>query len=67
MTTLQVVFEEAKKLPKKKQEELAAWILDELHWDKLFSDSQDMLGKLADEALVEHVQGKTKPLSPDIL
>ncbi len=57
------------KLPERDQDALASWILDELkseeRWAKLFEKSQDLLGKMADEALQEHQEGKTKPLNPD--
>jgi hypothetical protein len=33
----------------------------------LFADSEDLLSDLADEALAEHRQGKTKLLDPDKL
>jgi len=36
-------------------------------WEKAFGESEDVLDKLADEALAEHAQGKTKPLDIDQL
>lgn len=57
------------KLPERDQDALASWILDELkseeRWANLFEKSQDLLGKMADEALQEHREGKTKLLNPD--
>jgi hypothetical protein len=32
-------------------------------WEKMFAGSEDILDKLADEALEAHKQGKTKPLN----
>jgi hypothetical protein len=60
---------EISKLPERDQDALASWILDELkseeRWAKLFEKSQDLLGKMADEALKEHRKGKTRLLDPD--
>ncbi|MFN8456905.1 MAG: hypothetical protein U0401_19950 [Anaerolineae bacterium] len=44
-------------------EELA----DEQRWDESFANSQDQLALLADEALAEYHQGKTKELIPELL
>lgn len=44
-------------------EELA----DEQRWDESFAKSQDQLARLADEALMEYHQGKTKELIPELL
>jgi hypothetical protein len=45
----------------------ARWVLEELESykksDKAFAGSEDVLEKLADEALGEYKKGKTKPLS----
>jgi hypothetical protein len=72
MTTLLAnAFEEASKLPESDQDALAKWLLDELHsekrWAESFAESQDILEKLADEALEEKKQGKTSPLDLDRL
>jgi len=49
----------------------AAILLEELandrQWDASFAKSQDKLGTLADEALAEHLNRKTKPLDIDKL
>ncbi len=62
-------FEKAAHLPPEEQDELARWLLEELEdearWDEAFAASQDALSKLADEALEDHRQGRTKPLDPD--
>ena len=63
---LEAAVKEISKLPENEQNELAQLILDELRdeklWDKSFSDSQELLSGLADEALDEHKKGKTKDL-----
>lgn len=57
------------KLPEKDQDAIAAFVLDELaseeRWAKAFAGSQDALATLANEALVEYRDGKTKPLESD--
>jgi hypothetical protein len=64
-------FQEAAKLSEVEQNAFAKWLLDELaaerRWDKLFAESEDVLSKLADEALQEHAEGKTRRLEPDDL
>ena len=68
---LERAFSEATKLPESEQNELARRILAELEseqrWDQLFENSQDVLGKLAEEALIEYREGKTKILDIDRL
>jgi hypothetical protein len=58
-------------LPETEQDAIAAFILEELEdearWDRAFSQSQDMLAKLAAEALAEDQAGKTQELDPEIL
>jgi hypothetical protein len=69
--TLQKVIDEVAQLPPDEQETFAAWMLEELRseqrWNELFARSQDMLAKMAEEALAEHKAGKTLPLDPDTL
>ena len=64
--SLEKAFAEASKLSEDEQNTLAAWILREINseqrWDKAFSDSGDKLAQLAEEALLEHRQGKTREL-----
>ncbi len=52
---LKRAFEEASRLPEMDQNALAKWVLEELHsekaWSKSFAGSEDVLEKLADEAL----------------
>lgn len=63
---LEKAFNEASKLSEVEQNELAKWLLEELKsekkWDNLFADSEDILDKLADEALQDDKNGKTKNL-----
>jgi hypothetical protein len=64
---LERAFKEASKLPEVEQNVLAKWVMEELEaegkWEKAFAASEDVLGKLADQALAEHKQGKTKSLN----
>ena len=66
---LKKAFEEASKLPELEQNVLAKKLLNELlsekKWEKAFADSEDILSRLADEAVEEHKQKKTKPLDTD--
>ncbi len=63
---LEKAFEEASRLPEMDQNALAKWVLDELQseraWARTFSESEDVLEKLADEAIAEKRKGKTIPL-----
>lgn len=69
---LQKAFERAATLPQEKQDTFARFLLAELEserqWAALFSrlESEDLLKRLADEALRAHRSGRTQPLpSPD--
>ena len=66
---LEKAFSEASALPEIQQNILARWIIDELlaekKWDVLFSETEDELAALADEALSEYEQGKTQILNLD--
>ena len=70
---LQEAFERASELPEEEQDRFARFLLAELEserqWAELFSkpESEDLLERLADEALSEHRAGRTKPLSLDEL
>lgn len=63
---LEKVLSEVAKLPASEQDALATILLDELasehRWSTSFAKSQDVLAKLAEEALAEHASGQTKPL-----
>jgi hypothetical protein len=69
--SLQQVIDEVSLLPVEEQETFAAWMLIELRseqrWNELFARSQDMLARMAEEALAEHRAGKTLPLDPEKL
>jgi len=64
---LEKAFKKASQLPKVEQNVFAKWILEELKaekkWEGMFTDSEDLLDKLADEALADDRQGKTKSLN----
>jgi len=68
---LEQAFAEANKLSEDDQDALANFLLEELaserRWTRAFSDSQDLLSQLADEALAEHHAGKTQELDPEAL
>ncbi len=68
---LEEAIKKASELPETEQDSLAKWLLEELEsereWDRLFAESQDVLGRLAQEALEAHKQGKTKPMDFDRL
>jgi len=62
---LERAISEVNKLPPSEQDAIAAILFEELasehRWSDSFAKSQDVLAKLADEALAEHVAGKTQP------
>ena len=70
-TRLEQAFTEASKLSPKEQDALADWVLAELRSedksDRLFANSQDVLSKLASEAIAEYRSGQTRELNPDQL
>jgi hypothetical protein len=59
---LEQAFTEASKLPQQEQDLLARQVLAEIaserRWSEAFANSQDQLGKLADEALAEFDAGE---------
>ena len=63
---LEKALSEVAKLPPAEQDAIAAMVLEELaseqKWNELFSQSQDVLAKMAEGALAEHRAGKTRPL-----
>ena len=63
---LEKAFAEAAKLPQEAQDMLAHMLLADLaaeeKWNDAFAKSQDKLALLADEALADHRDGKTKAL-----
>jgi len=64
---LERAFNEASKLSEIEQNAFAKWVIEELEterkWEKAFAGSEDILDRLADEALAAHKQGKAKPLN----
>ena len=70
---LQEAFEKAAELPQAEQDRFARFLLAELEsegrWAELFArpESEDLLERLADEAVAEHRAGRTRPLSLDEL
>jgi len=68
---LEKAFKRASKLPDIEQNTFAKWALGELEaekkWEEIYADSEDLLDKLADEALDEHRKGKAKTLNIDKL
>ncbi|MEM1118643.1 MAG: hypothetical protein AAF845_01580 [Bacteroidota bacterium] len=70
---LEEAFDRASSLPAQEQEALARRVLAELdadvQWDDLLArpESDDLLTRLADEALAAHREGRTRPLDPDDL
>ena len=63
---LEKALEEVAKLPASEQDAVAAILLEELaseqRWAESFDKSQDVLAKLAEEAIAEYKAGRTKPL-----
>jgi len=66
---LQKAFERAAQLPQEEQDKFARFLLAELEseqrWTEMFSrpESEDLLERLADEALVAHRAERTQPLN----
>ena len=63
---LEKAFKEASRLSEVEQNALAKWLLEEFSseekWDRAFADAEDVLQKLADEALEEKKKGKATRL-----
>ncbi len=63
---LEKAFQEASILPELEQNALARWLIDEIivekKWERTFAESEDVLDILANEALKEYSEGKTKLL-----
>ena len=68
---LEKAISKVEKLPDLEQNALAKWLLNELSsercWDEAFAESEGSLEILADEALGEHKNRKTRPLDPGSL
>lgn len=70
---LEKAFERASLLSDDEQDEFARLILSELEserrWNELFAQpaSEDLLERLAEDALTAHRAGRTAPLDPEVL
>jgi hypothetical protein len=68
---LEQVITKLKTLPESEQDVIATMVLEELEddmkWEKAFARSEDMLAKLAAEAMTEYREGKTQELDPETL
>ena len=70
---LQKAFNKAAELPQEEQDKFARFLLAELEserqWAELFArpESEDLLERLADEALLEHRSGRTQRLAMEDL
>ncbi len=66
---LEKAIRQASQLSEREQEAVATLILDEIasekRWDAQFAGSQDTLARLADEAMAEFNEGKTRPFGKD--
>ena len=66
---LQLAFERVSALPQEEQDRFARLLLSELEselsWTELLArpESEELLARLADEALSEHGAGRTQPLT----
>ncbi|MBN1507880.1 MAG: hypothetical protein JW955_13600 [Sedimentisphaerales bacterium] len=62
---LEEAFKKASILPEAEQNACAKWLLQELEdekkWEKTFSESEDVLDQLADEAIEAHGKGRANP------
>ncbi len=67
---LEQAFERASQLPRDEQDRFARFLLAELgserRWAELFTrpESEELLERLADDALAAHRKGLTRPLDP---
>jgi hypothetical protein len=63
------VFSQISSLPADEQDRIAGWLQAELiseeGWTHRFSQSQDILNAIADEAAEDAAAGRTLPLDPD--
>lgn len=68
---LKKAFETASELPEDEQNIVAAWLLDELaserRWRDQFANSEDVLARLADEAIEEYKAERTRELDPEAI
>lgn len=68
---LEKAFKKASELPDVEQNVIGRWLLEELEserkWDRAFAESEDILARLADEAIEAKNKGETKSLDLDRL
>ena len=61
---LEKAFKVTSKLPEVEQNVIAHWLMDEIasekKWEKAYANSENVLAQLANEALAEYENGKTK-------
>ena len=66
---LDTLIAQLEQLPAEDQDRIAKWLAAELasdeRWNKLFDQSPDALGEMADEALADLHAGRTSDLDPD--
>lgn len=66
---LDTVIAKLARLPADEQDRIAKWLAAELasedRWNKLFDESRDVLGDMADEALKDLEAGRTREIDPD--
>ncbi len=64
---LEKAFKKVSKLPEAEQNTVAKWLLEELEaekeWAKKFAESEDVLDRLAEEALEANRKRKTRQLN----
>jgi len=70
-TLLETAFEKISALPEIEQNIYAKNLLEEIEsekkWDSSFSESEDLLFQMADDALKDYKTNNTKPLTQDQL
>lgn len=70
-TLLESAFERISNLPEIEQNIYAKSLIDEIEsekrWDSAFAESEELLSQMADSALEDMKQERTKPLTQDQL
>ncbi len=60
---LEEAIAKVSKLPDAEQDAFAAWLIDEIkaeqQWEEAFASSEDVLSRLADEAIADRKSGQT--------
>ncbi len=60
VTELKEIISTIEKLKDEEQRQIAKLLSDEINWDVTLQNSQEKLSNLANEALTEYKEGKTK-------